>query len=776
MRKPQSAKSSRRTFLRIAGAGAGAALTLPGSSSLGLSTGGIGEPAPDSGYPDLALLRAQHAKVGIRSPQKTYRMMEWEFHTPPEERFNIDIEGALHAARDAGAEAMMFYTQDHWGYAYYLSDVAVRHPHLDRDLFGTETALAHRLGMSVCAYYCLQFNNQAVIAHPDWSWVNEKGEPERWMVGGQPYWYMTCLDGPYRQYVLRMIDEIFARYQVEQLFIDIFGIQFILYNGSGRSPFCFCKYTEEAWNREHPGDPYREGFKTPEGWEARYRWHQKRSMTDMLDEMLAAARRHRPDLVVSLNGGPESFPDDVMQRVSYIYAEPITTHTGISAGSILMRGFGRPDYQAGTFSRQGYLDTYPGVIPRVQTDALIVQNARTFFVGDAPVISDLDGQGYSKRWFAVAKENWADVRNVDVLLPGLHPLLSTAVLYSNSTRSLLDAAKQPQDFRRSNVGAIESLTFAGRPVESLAEFRLTAEELGKFETLVLPEVEVLSDAQAGVIHDWVTRGGTLVASFRCGLRDENRKARSNFALADVLGVNYEFEERKYAYTAEGILRPGDFTAIYIESSGHPLAKLLDVSTVGLAGSFVRVKRTSAQEVMRYRLPFMVEDIPHNHWFNWGPPPPGTETAGTAVAHNRFGKGQALYVGVPIFWAMQFRPFWIRRWIPDLMQQLVPAPIAEITPRPFSEYVHGTVFHTRDRKCLLVQVLNTIELATEGEYRDIQEVRIQLDAARLKVRGGQVIWPQKQDLAVEEEHGKTIVALKRPARYTAALLKISSDRS
>jgi Hypothetical glycosyl hydrolase 6 len=756
---------SRRTFIKVASVAAGSALVLPGPLFPSAT-----DTLSDSAYPDLALLRAKHEQAGIVSPQKTYRMMEWEFHTPPEERFNIDIEGALHAARNAGAECMMFYTQDHWGYAYYPSDVAVRHPHLDRDLFGTETSFAHKLGMSVCAYYCLQFNNQSIIAHPDWGWTKENGELDRWMMGDRPYWYIACLDGPYRQYVLRMVDEIFSRYEVDELFLDIFGIQFILYNSSGHNPFCFCKHTQEVWNRAHPGDDYREGFETTEGWEARYRWHQKRSMTQMLDEILAAARKHRPNLLVSLNGGPESFPDDVMQRVSFIYAEPITTHTGISAGSILMRGFGRPDYQAGTFSRQGYLDIFPGAIPRVQTDALIVQNARTFFVGNAPIVSDLDGQGYSKRWFAVAKENWADVRNIDALLGEIQPVLSTAILYSNSTRALLDAAKLPQHFRSSNVGAIETLTFAGRPVESLAEFRLTAEEIGKFETLVLPEVEVLSDAQAGMIRDWVKQGGTLVASFKCGLRDENRKPRPNFALADVLGVDYDFEERKYAYTAEGTLRPGDFTSTYLESAGHPLAKMLSVSTVGLSGSFVRVKMTSAQEVMRYRLPFMIEDVPHNKWFNWGPPPPGTETAGTAVAYNRFGKGQAVYVGVPIFWAMQFRPFWIRKWIPDLMRQLTPMPIADIAPQPFSEYVHGTLFYTRNRDFILVQVLNTIELATDGEYRGIDQVQIQLDPERLKVKGAQVVWPEKKELGLRSVGGRTVVVLQNPVRYTALLLK------
>src|SRR3990172_8913497 len=125
-------------------------------------------------------------------------------------------------------------------------------------------------------------------------------------------------------------------------------------------------------------------------------------MDSMLDSISAIARKHRPEIVLSLNGGPEQFPNEIMRKVSYIYNEPVTTNTGISLGSIMARGWGRPNYQAGVFTQFGYVDHYPGVVPRVQADALIVQNARTFFVGNAPLVSDIDGQGFSKRWFGVA--------------------------------------------------------------------------------------------------------------------------------------------------------------------------------------------------------------------------------------------------------------------------------------------------------------------------------------------------------------------------------------
>ena len=705
------------------------------------------------------------AAIRIVPPNKTYRMMEWECHTPPEGNFEINLEPALTAARDAGAESMMFYSQDHWGYAFYESDVAVRHPHLKGDFFGQEVKIARKLGMSVVCYYSLQFNNQAVLTHPDWGWVNAEGQQQSYR------WLITCLDSPYRQYVLAMINELFSRYEIDELFLDIFGIQFVLYTADGRDPFCYCKHTEETWNSGHPGDPYREGFKTREGRDLRYKWHQQRSTNQILDEILSTARRHRPELIVSLNGGPETFTNEVMQKVSFIYAEPLTSETGISLGSILMRGWGRPDYQAGVFSQQGYLDTYPGSIPRVKADGLIVQNSRTFIVGNAPVVGGLDGQGFSKRWFSVAKETWADVRGVDHLLANVTPLYSTAMLYSEATREELSGQNLPVHFRRTVTGALEALTYSGRPVESVPEFNLTEKYLAQFETLVLPEVEVLGSVQAEVVRNWVKQGGTLLATGKCGLVDEKGQPRANFPLADVFGVDLVSEEKKYAYDPSGKFKE-NVISIYLESSGHALSKSLAVSTVGLPGSFLRLRQTSGQEVLRYRLPFMIEDLPNHHWFNWGPPPPGQESGGPAAVFNNFGKGQSLYIGVSLFQAMSSKLFWIRNWVPEVMRLLVPQPVAELRSEVFPEYVHGTFFWEKDRRSLLVQVLNAIELATQGEFREVPAVEIRVNSARVKIKSAEVLWPAARELPIRNAQGNANITMPSPARYTALRLQLA----
>ncbi len=164
-----------------------------------------------------------------------------------------------------------------------------------------------------------------------------------------------------------------------------------------------------------------------------------------------------------------------------------------------------------------------------------LQNARNFFVGEAPMISGYGGgSGYVQGWFDSGRRGWQDLRKVDGLLEDLgDPVTSMAMLYSLPTQEAMAAQNRPILFRDSTLGALELLTYAGRPLESIPDFRLSPEFLGQFDTFVLPEVEVLSDRHAELIRGWVREGGTLLATYRCGLLDENYRPRANFALSDV---------------------------------------------------------------------------------------------------------------------------------------------------------------------------------------------------------------------------------------------------
>jgi hypothetical protein len=68
------------------------------------------------------------------------------------------------------------------------------------------------------------------------------------------------------------------------------------------------------------------------------------------------------------------------------------------------------------------------------------------------------------------------------------------------------------------------------------EDRMDAEHLNKYSALVLPNIALLSDAQCDQLRAFVQRGGSLLATFETSLYDEQNQPRTNFALADLLGI------------------------------------------------------------------------------------------------------------------------------------------------------------------------------------------------------------------------------------------------
>ena len=97
---------------------------------------------------------------------------------------------------------------------------------------------------------------------------------------------------------------------------------------------------------------------------------------------------------------------------------------------------------------------------------------------------------------------------------------------------------------------------------------LDAEHLAPFKTLVLPNVEALSDAQCAQLAAFVRGGGGLVATRETSLRDESGVPRKDFGLAELFGVSFSGR------------RPGPVRNSYLRlehaaAPGHPLLRGLE---------------------------------------------------------------------------------------------------------------------------------------------------------------------------------------------------------
>ena len=136
------------------------------------------------------------------------------------------------------------------------------------------------------------------------------------------------------------------------------------------------------------------------------------------------------------------------------------------------------------------------------------------------------------------------------------------------------------------------------------------DSLSRFDLIVLPETEALSDADCHALHEYVLQGGKILATYKPGLfDDQHTKRRNDFGLAETLGVNYLEEVTKYA----GKDGPG----IYMQTNGHPLSSFIGSGEVGILGQGVQPQKSyctyirvqgRAESILDYKPPYLVPDV------------------------------------------------------------------------------------------------------------------------------------------------------------------------
>ncbi|RJQ66904.1 hypothetical protein D5S17_34505 [Pseudonocardiaceae bacterium YIM PH 21723] len=87
-------------------------------------------------------------------------------------------------------------------------------------------------------------------------------------------------------------------------------------------------------------------------------------------------------------------------------------------------------------------------------------------------------------------------------------------------------------------GTVKALVYAQIPFDTVTSPGLTAADLTGYRALLLPNLQAVSDAEAAMLRNFVSGGGTIVLTGPAptGL-DQLGSSRADFALADVLGLH-----------------------------------------------------------------------------------------------------------------------------------------------------------------------------------------------------------------------------------------------
>ena len=112
----------------------------------------------------------------------------------------------------------------------------------------------------------------------------------------------------------------------------------------------------------------------------------------------------------------------------------------------------------------------------------------------------------------------------------------TAILFSCSTR---DFSPDGITWRVGYMGVCQLLADAHIPYQVVLDGDINDDILRTMKILVLFNTQCLSQGAINAITDFVKNGGTLIASGKVSINDENGNARKDFGLKELLGVSYD---------------------------------------------------------------------------------------------------------------------------------------------------------------------------------------------------------------------------------------------
>jgi hypothetical protein len=142
-------------------------------------------------------------------------------------------------------------------------------------------------------------------------------------------------------------------------------------------------------------------------------------------------------------------------------------------------------------------------------------------------------------------------------------------------------------------GAWQVMKDLGYDAEPFLDYLMRPELLARYKLVYVPNCVCLSDAQCGMLRDYVAQGGHLIVTHLSSLADEYGRVRHNFGLSDVTGATYLSPDPveipdMYLKTPLGEI-PGDPQFVRFRTGGEMLAENVDRGHRTTAGPAVTRK-------------------------------------------------------------------------------------------------------------------------------------------------------------------------------------------
>lgn len=458
---------------------------------------------------------------------------------------NFDAQRYACLMEKAGVDEAYVYASNCLGLCLYPSKVGYRHSITEkRDLFGETVAALRKKGIGVVGYLN-SWSTEAALMHPDWR-VREMGKPEE-PVGR---FGVCCLNSPYRDYFLALVEEMVSTYDMDGLWVDMIGFY---------TSACTC---------EHCRKRYREatGFEIPEtvDWTdenyLRYLRFKCDTVSSYARQIAETARKARPGISVSLqcaywkNPLYNGMDDAYFAAMDYVSGDFYGDKDWCDVVCRVLYSLTQNKPFEYMISRAPDLNWHTCV----KKDSEILLQACTSLLcgGSFLFIDAIDPDGgmneklYEKMG-ALKKRMEPFFAHADCE----DEMLRDVAVYINfdSFMSRDSNGKPSSALLEYGNGMAQRLPWINQAlmhahIDYAVLTHKNLDELNQYKVLVLPSLERMSQEECERIRCYVKDGGTVYASGLSSSLSTDGAVADRFMLADVFGAEFEkFVDRKPVY-------------------------------------------------------------------------------------------------------------------------------------------------------------------------------------------------------------------------------------
>lgn len=487
----------------------------------------------------------------------------------------------------------------------------------DRDIFGALVDAARRLDMHVMARVDPHaIHDDAAKAHPEWVMINADGTPrEHWAYPG--IWITNAYGSYNTEFMPEVVKEIVRDYDIDAVFAN-------RWQGHG------VDYSEDSARRFKDMSGYDLPLKPDAedpAWRAWLQWR-RHVLTDIIvqwDDAVKAIRPHASFIPNMSGSSLMEFDLSVIRKHCPFLVVDHQGRRGVEIGWSAGRNGKRiratfPDRPVVLITSIGPEEEYrwKDAVTTPEEMQLWMNNGTAH--GLYAWFTKFNGVVPDKRWVEPVVDSFLLQAAVEPVINTMTPTAEVAVVDPSTTLRHW-APEERSMAERHDLGLYHALVEARIPFELVSDQVLTADHLDRFKVIVLANASCLSDEQIVAIRAYADRGGSVVAAYETSLRDENGILRSDFGLADVLGVNLVSGPR-------GIVKN-----TYVEISGdHPINDGYDGAERIMGGTrLIEVKPAAGSSTPFLYVPDF-PDLPMEEVY------PRKQADGAAVIARETGKG------------------------------------------------------------------------------------------------------------------------------------------